>query len=405
MAMMSNPPFVLTVTQLNKIVRSTLDGTPVLSHLLLSGEIANFRQQQSGHCYFSLRDESSSLRCVMFSAAAQRVRFLPADGMRVICRGRVSIYEKDGQYQFYAEDMQPDGLGADYLAFLQLKARLEEEGLFSESAKHPLPPFPGRIAVVTSPTGAVWHDIQTVVARRWPLTELQLFPTQVQGDFAEILLCEALRQADASDADLIILARGGGSAEDLSVFNRESVVRAVAACQKPLITALGHETDDTLCDFAADRRAPTPSAAAELAVPDQAEFQDQLLLKRLRIRRAARERLEQKESALRLLLAQSNGFCATQLIERQEERLDHLYHRFCGGVQESMSHRLTQYENTVSRLKLLNPLNRLTNGYAYVSHNGSAVRTAGQLTVGEELSLRFADGAVKCRVTERMEES
>ncbi|MDE6839137.1 MAG: exodeoxyribonuclease VII large subunit, partial [Acutalibacter sp.] len=257
---------LLTVTQVNRFLRSLIEGDGRLADITITGEISNFTQNsRSGHMYFSLKDSQSVLKSVMFAAAARRLAFTPQDGMKVIIRGRVSVYEPSGQYQLYAETMQPDGVGALALAFDQLKERLAGEGLFDPERKRPLPSWPMRIGVVTSPTGAAVQDILQILGRRWPVAEVVFCPVQVQGDAAVpqlILAVEKLNHARA--CDVIIIGRGGGSMEDLWAFNNESLARTVAWSQIPVVSAVGHETDFTICDFAADLRAPTPSAAAEL---------------------------------------------------------------------------------------------------------------------------------------------
>ena len=270
---------VLTVSQVNFFIKSLLEGDGRLQNVLISGEISNFTDHyRSGHLYFSLKDDKSVLKAVMFASAARRLKFRPKDGMKVLIRGRVSVYEPSGQYQLYAEDMQPEGMGALSLAFQQLKDRLSQEGLFDADHKREIPAFPQRIGVITSPTGAAVQDILQITGRRWPLAEIILAPVLVQGEQAPGQIVEALQEMDRRRAcDVIILGRGGGSLEDLWAFNEEAVARAVYACTIPVVSAVGHETDFTICDFAADLRAPTPSAAAELCTPDWREELAQVL--------------------------------------------------------------------------------------------------------------------------------
>ena len=264
---------VLSVSQITGYLKSLLEGDPNLNPVFISGEISNFTDHyRSGHLYFSLKDEKAVLKAVMFSSSARRLRFRPSDGMKVLCRGRISLYEASGQYQLYVDDMQPDGLGTLNLAYEQLKTRLEKEGLFDAARKRPIPRYPRRVGVITSPTGAAVRDICQILGRRWPMAEIVFCPVLVQGEEAAPQLVEALARMNRVDGvDTIIIGRGGGSLEDLWAFNEESVARAVAASKIPVISAVGHETDFTICDFVADLRAPTPSAAAELAVPDQME--------------------------------------------------------------------------------------------------------------------------------------
>ena len=269
---------VISVSALNQYVKTLLDANDLLFDLALRGEIANFVQNaRSGHCYFSLRDETSSVKAVMFRSDARRLGFRPEEGMKVIVRCRATLYERDGAFQVYVNDMFPDGIGSAQLAFEQLKAKLDREGLFAAERKKPLPRFPKCIGLVTSKTGAALQDIRNVIGRRWPAVRLLLCPVSVQGFEAADEIAAAIDRLDKSgQVDEIIVARGGGSREDLWVFNAERIARAASRCKTPLISAIGHEIDFTILDFVADQRAPTPSAAAELAVPDRAEFSRKL---------------------------------------------------------------------------------------------------------------------------------
>jgi exodeoxyribonuclease VII large subunit len=289
----------LTVTDVNRYIKSLLNSDEVLSAVTIRGEISNFKAHGSGHLYFTLKDEGAEIAAVMFRGDASRLAFRPADGMRVVVYGSVDVYEKSGRYQVYVRTMQADGVGAMMLAFERLKRKLTAEGLFDEARKRPLPPFPTCVGVITAPTGAAIQDILNITGRRYPQAKILLYPSLVQGAEAPASLCAGLATLNALEAcDVIILGRGGGSLEDLWAFNDEALVRAVAASRIPVISAVGHETDFTLCDFAADRRAPTPSAAAELAVPD---------------RRALTERLAQIKDALQ--------GSALARVQRQQQRL------------------------------------------------------------------------------------
>lgn len=308
---------VLSVTQLNTYVRSLLDGDPHLAQVFLSGEISNFTDHyRSGHLYFSLKDDRCVIRAVMFAQYAGRLRFAPEDGMKVIVRGRVGLYEVSGQYQIYVEDMQPDGLGALNLAYEQLKRKLEREGLFRPERKKPLPKFPESIGVITSPTGAAVHDILTILERRYPVAKVVFCPVQVQGEGAAQQIAQAVERFNRRNgADVLIVGRGGGSIEDLWAFNEEVVARAVAASRIPVISAVGHETDFTICDFAADLRAATPSAAAELAVPDRMELLGAILAARERMKSAVQSRLSQESSQL-------ETFLQKRVMQRPQEFLE-----------------------------------------------------------------------------------
>ena len=275
-------PSIISVSQLNYYIKSLLEADDKLRYVFVTGEISNLTDHySSGHIYLSLKDDKAVIKAVMFSFSAKNLKFRPQNGMKIIARGRVSLYEPSGQYQLYIEDMQPDGIGSLTIAFEQLKKKLEAEGLFDPKHKKPLPQFPKVITIITSPTGAALQDIRNVLGRRWPYSQVQIIPVLVQGDGAASMLTRAVTEADAcGDSDVIIIGRGGGSIEDLWAFNDESLARAIFACRVPVISAVGHETDFTICDFVADMRAPTPSAAAELATPDRYQQYDLLAQQR-----------------------------------------------------------------------------------------------------------------------------
>ncbi len=273
---------VFSVTSLNKYIKNLIDRDNNLSDIAVKGEISNYKLHYSGHMYFTLKDESGIVRCVMFKTQGMRVKFDMADGMKVIVRGNISVFERDGQYQLYAHDVQPDGMGSLYLAYIQLKERLEKEGLFDQSRKRPIPFLPGTIAVVTSSTGAVIRDIINVTGRRAPGVNIRLFPVAVQGEGAAAQIAHAVdRINELNFADVIIIARGGGSLEELWAFNEETVARSIFRSRIPVISAVGHETDYTISDFTADLRAPTPSAAAEIAVPEREALLRDIAIKKV----------------------------------------------------------------------------------------------------------------------------
>lgn len=393
-------PEVLTVSQLNFYVRSILDGDPNLRSVLLSGEISNFTNHyRSGHLYFSLKDDRCAVKAVMFASSARRLRFMPSDGMQVIVRGRVSLYEQGGQYQFYVEDMQPEGLGALNLAFEQLKEKLAKEGLFSPDRKKPLPRYPMRIGVITSPTGAAVRDILQILARRWPIATVVFYPVLVQGDGAAPQLAEAVGRFNKSRAaDVVIIGRGGGSMEDLWAFNEEVVARAVAASAIPVVSAVGHETDITICDFAADLRAPTPSAAAELVTPDCEEELAQLAA----IRTLLRDRLAAKVDGCRERLQRLCGSPVmhdpTSLVQLRRMAADHLSARFLHAARETLSGAQTRLAGASGRLDAMSPLKVLQRGYAVVTKEGSSVRNAALLRTGDRIGVLLAGGKADCEV-------
>jgi exodeoxyribonuclease VII large subunit len=384
-----------TVSQLNGHIRRLIDDDPALSDVWVEGEISNFSRATSGHCYFTLKDAGGQIRCVMWRSDSNRQRYLPTDGDFVLSHGRVGVYEVRGLYQLYVDQIQPAGVGDLYEQFERVKARLEAEGLFAPERKRPLPGFPRVIGVVTSPTAAALRDILHVLSRRFPLAEALLSPTSVQGDTAPsqiVAAIEALGERD--DVDVIIVARGGGSLEELWAFNEEMVARAVAASRIPVICGVGHETDFSLADLAADVRAPTPSAAAELAVPDQTEVRAQLkegliaLTARLDSVIAERRwRLAEQLRALRHLSP------ATQLVQSRQ-RIDGLTWRAERAVHHGLRLRRERLDGLVGRLTSVSPMGTLERGYAVVRsrETDTVVRSIEHVVAGDRLSIRVVDG-------------
>lgn len=396
----------LTVSQVNFFVKSLLEGDGRLSNILVAGEISNFTDHyRSGHLYFSLKDEKSVLKAVMFSGSAKRLKFRPVDGMKVLVRGRVSVYEPSGQYQLYAEDMQPAGLGALSLAFEQLKEKLREEGLFSQERKRPLPRYPQRIGVITSPTGAAVQDILQITARRWPVAEIVFCPVLVQGEAAPAQLAAALREMNEKRAcDVIILGRGGGSLEDLWAFNDEGLARAVAGSAIPVVSAVGHETDFTICDFAADLRAPTPSAAAELCTPDIQEERERLLAFSRYFRENARSMVDYHRQSLDLLTQDSPLGRPERFLEPWREQLGRLFGRMLSSLGEGLALKRQELALLAGSLDALSPLKVLSRGYAVVSDSrGRLIRDAEQLSPGDRVSLRLARGEAKAEIVTKEE--
>ena len=396
----------LTVTQLNTYLKARLEEDPRLASVFVVGEISNFTNHyRSGHLYFSLKDERSVLRCVMFARSAARLRFAPDDGMRVLARGRVSLYEASGQYQLYVEDLQPDGLGALSLAYEQLKARLEKEGLFAPERKQTLPRFPQRIGVITSPTGAAVHDILTILGRRWPLAEIVFSGVQVQGEGAAEQIARAVRRMnELNAADVLIVGRGGGSLEDLWAFNEEIVARAVASSRIPVISAVGHETDFTICDFAADLRAPTPSAAAELAAPDAMELMASLRYQRERLLSLITAKTASLEQRLDMLSSSRSLRDPLRMAAVRREKLDQLHDRLAAAAVRSLSERQNSLGALAGKLQALSPLSVLARGYAIAEKDGPKgrvpVSSVDRLACGDRFFLRFADGEAACHADE-----
>lgn len=401
--MLYNAPLVLSVSQLNRYVKSKLDADENLYNVFLTGEISNFTNHyKTGHFYFTLKDESAQVKAVMFKSNAARVKFQPQDGLRVIVRGRVSLYEAGGSYQVFVDDMQPDGAGALNLAFEQLKEKLEKAGIFDPAHKKAIPRYPQRIGVITSPTGAAIQDILKILGRRYPLAEVIFAPVLVQGEGAPEQVIAALQAFNCkSCADVLILGRGGGSAEDLWAFNDEKLAYAVYASEIPVISAVGHETDFTICDFAADLRAATPSAAAELAVPDAAEIRANVYALQNRLQRSVSSLLQNRRYAYTALTERGVLQNPSLYFDALRMRTADLYRRFealqTGLLQKE---RLRLSENA-AKLQSLSPLAVLARGYAVASRaDGSVVRSANALQSGETLRLRFADGTATCVVKE-----
>ncbi len=394
---------VLTVSQVNFFIKSLLEGDGRLQSVLVSGELSNFTDHyRSGHLYFSLKDSKSVLKGVMFASAARRLQFHPKDGMKVLIRGRVSVYEPSGQYQLYAEDMQPEGVGALSLAFEQLKEKLAQEGLFSPEHKKPIPPFPERIGVITSPTGAAVRDILQITARRWPLAQIVFAPVLVQGDQAAGQIAEALREMDRKKAcDVVIVGRGGGSLEDLWAFNQEEVARAVFDCHIPVVSAVGHETDYTICDFVADLRAPTPSAAAELCTPEEREQRAQLLAYHRYFHEEAGNFVEYLRQSVDILVESSPLGSPQSLLEQRKENLRDLSGRMQETVQRRLTERKKEFEAAVGQLHALSPLGVLARGYAVVSDGeGRVLKSAGEISPGEMVHIRLQEGGLTAQVIE-----
>lgn len=393
---------VLTVTQVNTYIKALLDESAPLRNIYISGEISNFTHYyRTGHLYFTLKDESSQLKAVMFSSNASRLRFQAENGMKVICRGRISVYSKSGEYQLYVDDMQPDGVGALSLAFEQLKKKLSQEGLFDETHKKPIPPFPSKIGVATSNIGAAVEDIKNITARRYPLAEIIICPTVVQGENAPADIVRSIKMLDGYDGiDVIILGRGGGSAEDLWAFNSEEVARAVFACETPIVSAVGHETDFTICDFVSDLRAPTPSAAAELVCPDINKLYSDLSVKKNALDFYIANRIETLEQDL-CDTTQNGAFAdAESFFTAYQDNLKVLSERLNDAFSFTIDDKENKFLNASARLEALSPLSVLMRGYCVASKNGKAVKSKNDIKKDDELTLRFADGRVDISVGE-----
>lgn len=391
---------VISVSALNRYVKALFDANDTLFDLALRGEIANFvRNARSGHCYFTLRDEACSVKAVMFRSDASRLAFRPEEGMRVVVRCRATLYERDGAFQLYVTEMFPDGIGAAQLALEQLKAKLEKEGLFDAAHKKTLPAFPVCIGIVTSKTGAALQDIRNVISRRWPAAKLLLCPVTVQGFEAAQQVADAIQVLDRrKDVDEIIVARGGGSREDLWVFNAEVIARAAFRCRKPLISAIGHEIDYTLLDFVADQRAPTPSAAAELAVPDRAEQERILQNLQQNIRKNMQNRLDLCYNGLEqynYVLEQNHP---ADVLQQKQNALQQLQMDIRTQLREKQLSAVQKLQHGAELADSLNPYRVLARGYAMVTDSKGKILTEDVLQPERSIYLRSASRRAKCRV-------
>ncbi len=384
---------VHSVSDVTKYIKGMFEQERLLQSIFIRGEISNFKKYTSGHCYFTLKDAQSSLKCVMFRSRAQALRFLPVNGMKVVAGGNLSVYERDGVYQLYVDSLLPEGAGELAVAFEQLKARLAEEGLFDEAHKQALPLFPQRIGVVTSLSGAVLRDIYHVSKRRNPAVRLVLCPVQVQGSAAAGQVAAAIEFFNARyPVDVLIVGRGGGSMEDLWAFNEEPVVRAIFSSRIPVISAVGHETDYTLADFAADVRAATPSQAAELAVPDTVELQRYISGLRLRLDSVRSRLLTEKRSRLAACLNSSFMKNPQALLASRRQRLDMASSKLQQLMQNALLKKKQQCQLQMERLELLNPLRVLRRGYGIVEGEQGILRSVKQVKAGERVIVTLTDG-------------
>lgn len=394
---------VLSVSQLNRYIKMNFDADENLANIFISGEISNFTNHyRTGHLYFTLKDDSAAVRAVMFNSSAKRLKFMPEDGMKVIARGRVSVYEASGQYQLYVDDMQPDGVGALNLAYEQLKEKLQKEGLFSELHKKPLPPYPEKVGVITSPTGAAVRDIINVLGRRFPYAEIVFCPVLVQGEGAHLQLTDAVNLFNSERAaDVIIIGRGGGSIEDLWEFNDEGLARAVYNSEIPVISAVGHETDFTICDFVADMRAPTPSAAAELAVPDANELQYALSALKNRMFLNVSSGIADRRSRLEYLTSKGVLKSPDEMLSNRSQRLDTAFSKMLSSYENRIGGKKVEFISAATALSKLDPMSVLMRGFAFVSDkNGKNVFSSQSLAKGDKINVRFHDGSAVCEVKE-----
>lgn len=388
-----------SVSDLNEYIKSIFENNRTLSSVTVRGEISNFVNHRSGHLYFSLKDSDGQIRAVMFRSRAQTLRFMPESGMKVIVHGSVTVYPRDGSYQLYVSSMQPDGIGALYLAYEQMKARLAEEGLFDEDHKKLIPEYPRRIGVITSPTGAAVRDIINVTGRRYPNAEVFLYPALVQGEGAEDSLIHALDYLDKSRlCDVIIIGRGGGSIEDLWAFNSERLARRIYEASTPVISAVGHETDFTICDFVADMRAPTPSAAAELAVPDRRELMMRLDSLDERIALALVRKLDRSRERFEHLKVMADACSIDKLIKSRGDAVAALGDKAELLVRSRVDKARDRLSANAGKVDALSPLSILSRGYAITEKDGALIRSTDQLSINDEIGVILSDGRVSATV-------
>lgn len=389
-------PRIATVSQINGYVKKILDHNIILNNVWVKGEISNFKHHTSGHMYITLKDEGGVLRAVMFKSAAMTLSFEPQDGMKVMARGRISVYEAGGSYQLYIEEMTREGTGDLYIAYEKLKKQLGEEGLFDERYKKPIPKYPKSIGVATAATGAAVRDIINVITRRYPMAKILIYPTLVQGEGAKESITRAIEYFNKeTDVDTLIIGRGGGSIEDLWAFNEEMVARAIFNSEKPIISAVGHETDFTIADFVADLRAPTPSAAAELAVPNVAELKTSVSVMRARLMQAEVKRIESG----RLILKRFSMRSPINRIQEYYLRLDNIEKHMENSFKLKVSESNKKLAECAAKLDALSPLMTLSRGYAIpVREDGSVIRSVSDMKTADEFSLRLRDGEKQCIV-------
>lgn len=389
---------ILSVTQINRYISFKFKDDKKLSGVMIKGEISNFTAHRSGHFYFTLKDKESSIKAVMFKSHAVNVKFMPENGMNVIAMGNIFVFERDGIYQVYVTDIVPDGIGSVYVASEQLKAKLQKEGIFDQSAKRPIPQMPVKIGVVTSKTGAALQDIINILSRRYPIGELVLVPALVQGEGAADSISKALIQAGKFDCDVIILARGGGSLEDLTPFNTEKVAYAVYNSSVPIISAVGHETDVTIADLAADLRAPTPSAAAEVVSVSKEQLNGNLNYYNEKLKNLIRIKLNNAEASLERLTERLIRFSPQFKIENNIRKFDDLQKRLDFAFIKIISDYENKYISRISQMEALSPIKVLKRGYSLIYKNSNIISNISKLECGDIIEIKMSDGTVKAKI-------
>ena len=396
---------VLSITQLNEYIRGRMDSDPLLAQVAVRGEISNYKLYPSGHHYFTLKDEGSALRCVMFKGNAMRLRFRPENGMKIIAMGKVSVYPRDGAYQLYCTAMTMDGVGDLYAAFEQLKKKLAAQGLFDPAHKKPLPKYPGTIGIITSSAGAAVHDMLRILRKRYPLSRVRLLPVRVQGAEAPGEIAAAIGYANHYHlADLLIVGRGGGSIEDLWAFNDEQVAYAIYHSEIPVISAVGHEPDVTISDYVADLRAATPSNAAELAVPDQDALRQSLDAMSNAMASSLNRQVKAARQHLMVLSASPALQGPTGYLEQRNQSVELLKNRMIAAQNQNITRAKQRYIAQISKLEAMSPLKVLTRGYSMVqTERGEVVRSVSQVSLGERIRVRLSDGTLSATVMKKEE--
>jgi exodeoxyribonuclease VII large subunit len=402
--LMSNSK-IFTVSEINYYIKSILDNDILLSNLYIKGEISNYKLHSSGHAYFTLKDSGSKLKCVMFKSSAGKLKFMPEDGMAMVIQGHLSVYDRDGQYQLYALDMMPEGIGALYQAYEQLKKKLAALGYFEEERKKSLPFLPASVGVVTSGTGAAVRDIISIIRRRNPMVNILLYPVQVQGEGASKEVAEGIRYFNRKkNVDVIITGRGGGSIEELWAFNEEITAAAIYQSEIPVVAAVGHETDFTIADFVADVRAATPSAAAELVVPDRRGLASELNQKVFILNNRMNRYLEEKRRQIEYI-SKGNAFRQVeQKIHSLMQTVDMLNKNMNTGVQQVLSTQKHQLRKNIEKLDILNPASALLRGYSFIKKEDRLIGSAAELMKGDKIQISFKDGEIEAEVLGRMKE-
>ncbi len=390
----------LTVSQLNLFIKDIFNQIPALNDIRIKGEISNFKHHTSGHMYMSLKDETGVLRAVMFRGSAMGLDFRPENGMQVIAEGRVGVYERDGQYQLYINSMVQDGKGNLFEQFEKLKKKLEAEGLFDPMAKKKIPTFPKRVGIATAPTGAAVRDIINIISRRFPYADICLYPVLVQGDGAAESVCKAIEYFNKNfAADVLIIGRGGGSMEDLWAFNEEILARAIFKSEIPIISAVGHETDFTISDFVADLRAPTPSAAAELAVPSGTEFTEKFSTAGMRLANAANKIIEKQQLQLKVYADKQVMRAPMLKVNEKGMQLDGIFRMFENAAKTAINEKKQTFGMAVSRLDGLSPLNTLNRGFSVMKNtDGKVIKSVADAKSGDDISVVVSDGEIKAMV-------